>query len=230
MTDKPASPTEGDAYIIAASAINDWSGYDANIAHYQDGAWQIITAKTGWLCWVEDESKLYSFSNADWQEYAARKSHFSPDVMICEQMALGLDSTNAPATGWNQRYLNLLNINLLGSGVVLDQANAQFNLPIGNYWVKISSAAMRVGKHKADLKNLNNSQHLILGSCEHSEYGVTSSAALSRSVGEGELIVTDASHDYALMHHVETGDVENWRFGIRGEGPSGNCKIELWRL
>ncbi|MGL1922040.1 MAG: DUF2793 domain-containing protein [Hyphomicrobiales bacterium] len=226
----PVAPNNGDAYIIANGATGDWFGQDGKIAFYQDDAWKILTAKTGWLCWVVDEQKLMVFEGPNWQTYANRKNYFKPDVLVCEEMGYGQVSTNPPVTGWNLRYLNALKINELGAGMVFDQAASKFKLPIGNYWVKIMSAAVQVGKHKVDLKNINSSQHLIEGSCEYSEAGVTSTAALTRSVGEGELNVTDADHEFSLMHHVEVGTADNWRFGQAGEGPSINCKIEIWKL
>lgn len=228
LTTQPLSPDDGDGYIISFAASGDWSGNGGEIAVYQDGAWKIIAAKNGWICWVIDTQKLMVFDGSYWLEYAAKKNYFKPDVLICEEMGFGQHSTNAPLTGWNQRYLNALKINSLGSGVVFDQASSQFNLPVGDYWVKIMSAAMQVGKHKVDLKNIDSNQHLIEGSCEHSD--AASSAALTRSRGEGELTVTDASHDFALMHHVETGAADVWRFGYAGEGPSVNCSIEIWKL
>lgn len=230
QTVKPVSPLEGDHYIIASGATGDWSGLDDKLALYQDGAWVEIQPKNGWCCWVDDEQKLYIFDGSAWLEYAAKLGFLRPDILICEEMAMGQDSTNAPVTGWNQRYLNLLKINSIGAGVELDQVQSRFKLPVGQYWVKIMSAAMRVGKHKTDLKNLDTAQHLILGSCEHSEEGASSEAALTRSTGEGELEVTDADHYFGLMHHVELGAADNWRFGHAGEGPSINCKIELWKL
>lgn len=227
---KPDSPVEGDGYIVADGASGDWSGLDGLLAIYQDGAWQNIQPKNGWICWVADEQKLYVFDGSDWVEYVRKKSFLKPNIMVCEEMAYGQDSTNAPNTGWNQRYLNSLKINNLGVEVVLDQSYSQFRLPTGTYWVKIMSAAMRVGKHKCDLKHIDSGMHIVEGSCEHSEFGTSSTASLTRSIGEGEIIVTDSAHNYALMHHVEAGDVENWRFGFGGEGPSINCKVELWKL
>lgn len=227
---KPLNPAEGDRYIIGTGATGDWSGFDGQLAIYQDGAWLLILPKKGWTCWVEDDAKLYVFDVGGWVEFAAKKSFLKPDIMICEEMAYGQNSTNAPVTGWNQRFLNSIKTNSIGIGVELDQAQSRFKLPVGQYWVKIMSAAMRVGKHKSDLKNLNSGLHLIEGSCEHSEFGASSEAALTRSLGEGELNVADANHYFALMHHVETGAMDGWRFGQGGEGPSINCKIELWKL
>ncbi|NRA85863.1 MAG: DUF2793 domain-containing protein [Rhizobiales bacterium] len=230
IADRPANPLEGDRFIVAASGAGDWLGQDGKLSVYLDGVWTNISPRNGWLCWVEDVQQIVVFMNGSWQEYSPKKTIFSPDVSICEEMGYGQTSTNAPNTGWNQRYLNLMKINNLGAGVVFDQTQSRFKLPVGKYWVKIMAAAMRVGKHKADLKNLVTGQHLIQASCEHSEAGGASSASLCRSMGEGELIVDNASDYFGLMHHVETGGVDAWQFGSAGEGPSTNCKIELWKL
>ncbi len=230
LLNRPANPVEGERYIIATGAMGDWVGLDGKLSYYQDATWLETNAKTGWLCWVEDEAKIYVFDGISWNEHMPKENVFSPDVMVCEEMGYGQDSTNPPVTGWNERYLNLLKINSLGAGVELEPASNRFKLPVGRYWVKIMAAAMRVGKHKVDLRNNNTANHLIQGSCEHSQHGATSSASLSRSTGEGKLIVSDASHYFSLMHHVELGGTDNWQFGSAGEGPSINCKVELWRL
>ena len=64
----PASPSEGARYIIAAGATDDWTGVDANIAAYQDGAWAFITPLAGWVCYVVDEAKNYQFDGTNWVE------------------------------------------------------------------------------------------------------------------------------------------------------------------
>ena len=43
----PASPAEGDRYLIAASATGAWSGREGKIAAWQDGAWTFHTAREG---------------------------------------------------------------------------------------------------------------------------------------------------------------------------------------
>ncbi len=149
---QPSNPTEGDRYIIPLGATGEWSGQEYKIAHYQDGAWKLITAQNGWSCWLQSTQKLYVYNGTDWQIYMALKSILSPDVIICEEVVALQMSTNAPVTGWNQRYLNLIKQNNLGAAVVLEQNSSRFKLPIGSYWVKIMASAMRVGAHKVDLK------------------------------------------------------------------------------
>ena len=55
----PASPADGDRYIVAADPTGAWAGQAGKIAAYQDGAWEFYTPREGWLAWVADEDLLY---------------------------------------------------------------------------------------------------------------------------------------------------------------------------
>ena len=62
----PGSPTEGDRYIVAASATDDWAGQEGMLAAFQDEAWLFYAPREGWLAWVADEDKLYYHDGSDW--------------------------------------------------------------------------------------------------------------------------------------------------------------------
>ena len=63
----PASPAEGDRYLITASApTGAWTGWAGRIACYQDGQWIAFNAKPGWLAYVTDEKQLYVFDGQAW--------------------------------------------------------------------------------------------------------------------------------------------------------------------
>ena len=64
LTAPPGSPSDGDAYIIAASGSGDWSGHDGKIALYNSG-WTIITPKGGMQVFVHDEKAWYGYSSAE---------------------------------------------------------------------------------------------------------------------------------------------------------------------
>lgn len=63
----PASPAEGDRYIVKAPGSGAFAGKDNRIAHYADGAWFFYVASRGWLCYVADESALLSWDGSAWQ-------------------------------------------------------------------------------------------------------------------------------------------------------------------
>lgn len=61
----PASPSDGDAYIVAASPTGAWSGQAGKIAIYFSG-WKFKTPKTGWLAFARNESKFVVYNGTSW--------------------------------------------------------------------------------------------------------------------------------------------------------------------
>ena len=61
LSDPPASPAEGDTYLIAASATGSWAGHDNELAAFLDGAWIFHAPVPGLRIWVEDENRLYAW-------------------------------------------------------------------------------------------------------------------------------------------------------------------------
>lgn len=68
-TDEPASPAEGDAYILPAGLTGPvWASLAPGaIAAFQDGAWVEIAPGEGWRAWVSEASALYVYTNGSWQ-------------------------------------------------------------------------------------------------------------------------------------------------------------------
>ena len=62
----PVTPIDGQRYLVAAAAIGAWLGKSNQIAAYQDGNWNFLQPKEGWLAWVSDEDKLYVFDGTNW--------------------------------------------------------------------------------------------------------------------------------------------------------------------
>ncbi len=69
LTAPPASPTEGDSYIVGASATGAWSGHDEKVAAFTTGIWFFHIPKAGWLSWVADEDAYYSYDGSAWAEF-----------------------------------------------------------------------------------------------------------------------------------------------------------------
>jgi hypothetical protein len=66
----PVTPAEGDRYLVATPASGDFAGHEDEIAYFADGAWMFFSPRPGWLCWVEDESRLVFFHAGLWQVLA----------------------------------------------------------------------------------------------------------------------------------------------------------------
>ncbi|MEO1043101.1 MAG: DUF2793 domain-containing protein [Pseudomonadota bacterium] len=65
---EPASPSDGDAYILSSGATGaSWAGQAQNtIAARQDGAWTLIAPITGLVAYVVDENALQVYSGSAW--------------------------------------------------------------------------------------------------------------------------------------------------------------------
>ena len=62
----PASPVEGDRYVVPAGASGAWAGSDGAIAAYIDGAWALLPAQEGHIAWVSDEAVLIVRDGSGW--------------------------------------------------------------------------------------------------------------------------------------------------------------------
>lgn len=61
----PATPSDGDSYIIGASPTGAWAGNANAVASYYSG-WRIKPAKTGWIAYVQAEAVLVIFDGTAW--------------------------------------------------------------------------------------------------------------------------------------------------------------------
>jgi hypothetical protein len=66
LTAPPGSPSEGDRYIVAATATGDWATHETEIAQYTDSAWEFIEPNIGYCLTVEDELIMYVFNGSSW--------------------------------------------------------------------------------------------------------------------------------------------------------------------
>lgn len=95
LTAPPASPTEGDRFIVASGATGDWAGWDLNVALFTDGTWLRLPPRAGWRAWVEDEGVLLVFDGADWVGT-------TPDALQ-DLALLGLGTTADPANPFSAK-------------------------------------------------------------------------------------------------------------------------------
>lgn len=61
----PASPAEGDVYIVAGVATGDWEDQENAVAYFEQ-VWRFITPNEGLMLWVADEAEFYLFDGTGW--------------------------------------------------------------------------------------------------------------------------------------------------------------------
>lgn len=66
LTSPPASPVEGDNYIVPTGATGAWSGHGESLAAWQDGGWSFFSAQSGWRAFVVDEDGFRIFRQGAW--------------------------------------------------------------------------------------------------------------------------------------------------------------------
>jgi hypothetical protein len=113
----PGSPAEGDRYIVAASPTGVWAGHAADIAVWQDGAWDFHDPQEGWRCWVDDENVFGSNMSGLTYEpsesalpgvlWAARNGPGTVFRLIWDGTIWTPDSTNDWGTGKALRHIRV---------------------------------------------------------------------------------------------------------------------------
>lgn len=62
----PGSPSEGDVYLVTATASGDWAGHEDDLAHYYSDAWHFYSPGEGWQVYVQDEDAWYVYGGSSW--------------------------------------------------------------------------------------------------------------------------------------------------------------------
>lgn len=62
----PASPADGDRYLVPVTATGAWTGRDDQLAVRIAGVWEFHPPKVGWLCFIEDEEVLSAYKASGW--------------------------------------------------------------------------------------------------------------------------------------------------------------------
>lgn len=66
LAEPPVSPTEGDRYIVAATATGDWAGKENNIAEWNGTDWVFTAPALGMAVFVMDEVDVYLCDATNW--------------------------------------------------------------------------------------------------------------------------------------------------------------------
>ena len=105
----PATPIDGDRYLLTTGPTGDWAGHAAQLALRMEGAWRFLDPRKGWRLWVETENILLIFDGTNW---------VAPPVPSTLQN-LNLVGVNATADATNKLAVNSAAVlfNNVGNGV-----------------------------------------------------------------------------------------------------------------
>lgn len=67
----PASPDEGDTYLIGATPSGAWSGQSGSIVTWRDGAWAFAAPQAGWQVHETSTGKDWRYDGSDWSDTPA---------------------------------------------------------------------------------------------------------------------------------------------------------------
>ncbi len=105
----PATPADGERYLIAASPSGSWVGRQGHIAIRVAGAWRFMVPRAGWRIWIEVEAVFLVYNGTVWVAPPA------PSVL----QNLSLLGVNATADATNKVAVNSSAVlfNNVGAGV-----------------------------------------------------------------------------------------------------------------
>lgn len=72
LTAPPASPVEGNLWIVASSATGVWAGFDNELAQFIGGSWQFFTPFEGMSVWLKDDDVVAQYVASIWQKGVVR--------------------------------------------------------------------------------------------------------------------------------------------------------------
>lgn len=64
----PATPGDGDRYIVAATPTGDWAGQAGKIAVFRDGGWSFLQPRAGWHCFLADDLAFICWTGSAWKQ------------------------------------------------------------------------------------------------------------------------------------------------------------------
>lgn len=76
LTAPPASPVEGDRYLVPLAPTGDWSGHANAVAVWDGAVWVFYPPAAGWLAFVADEALLVHWSGTAWLPAIATAPRF----------------------------------------------------------------------------------------------------------------------------------------------------------
>ena len=95
----PASPADGDAYLLGGAPTGAWSGYAYKIASCIDGAWRFYTPFNGLRAYVATSGAFIVYVNGTWTDWNSLISANETSIASAATCDLGAASLFVQITG-----------------------------------------------------------------------------------------------------------------------------------
>jgi hypothetical protein len=78
----PGTPSNGDRYIVAATATGDWLSQEGKVAQWDNAAsaWNFYTPQDGWFCRAQDSQQSYVFASSAWNLVGSLYGLYADDL------------------------------------------------------------------------------------------------------------------------------------------------------
>jgi hypothetical protein len=228
----PASPADGDAYLVKAAGTGLWTGQGGNIAFAVDGGWRFYVPYAGLVAYVADETKLIVHDGSAWVDFASllalqnvpmigvNTTADSTNRLAVKSAALLFDNAGAGVQAkvnkhaasdaasfvWQTNYSGRAELGLTGD----DNLHCKVS-PDGSAWTAAltidrttGSCALSAGTSSAPALNF--------GDASTGLYGV-SSGNLGLAVSSGQIWTVNAN---GLVQSIPGGGVS--QINVLGEG------------
>jgi hypothetical protein len=162
---EPASPADGDIYILPAGKTGAaWGAMDDGaLAYYRDGVWEELTPRTGWQCVAEDTHQLYIRTASTWAHIAGENEHrliFTPggDGVVSAYHIDTARAQNPRAAAISAIAGDIITLTTSDAGLLFGSLMAGVcyariwnttKSPIESAWVKAAPAADQLQVHDA---------------------------------------------------------------------------------
>lgn len=138
-TTPPGSPTDGLAYLLAASPTGAWSGQGNKIAYFMQG-WYFFTPPTGQIAYGLDNGLEYKWTGATWTAFASVGSIASDSDVVITTVAdndiIAWDSGTSKYTNQDKTELGF------GTVATLNTGTSAGNVPVLDGGGKLDTSIM----------------------------------------------------------------------------------------
>lgn len=194
----PASPTEGDRYIVGPGATGAWSGASGRIAAWQDGGWTILNPGQGWTAWVVDEKASVIWDGSSWA--GAAQTGMALQNLLLLGLGTAADADNPFAAKVNKALWAALSTAEGGSGDLRYTLNKQSAANV------LSLLMQSNWSGRAEIGLVGDDDLSVKVSADGSQW--TEALKIDRQTGKVAFPRSNLLTDYAVSFYPDSG-----RFG-----------------